>query len=330
MSFLKDLSGKAIKSVDSIFQPKSQQPTYVTPFESKTRFTMIGPVGSGKTTVAANLLRTAYTRSQRDPDFYCDVQEFGSEIREAVARLCDGHFPPKTEPTGEYAYESGLTISKTGWFGEKKLHIPLIDVAGEDQQLMLQKFASPLEVRRPVNYLTAKTLLDYMKSSKGFILTLCAPRVRIPGQTIDEEPKGISRYPDVNMARMLDDVFAFKKGKIEAILVIITKWDMIAPHLIEKGIDLYNTTADMTRFMNNYFPGTKMALKKMEDKGLVKYYPSYVSLKKDEKGEVEYWRPNDPKVETITEDKQGYAMVNYRYAESSYYAMFDQLESYAR
>ena len=329
MSFIKDIGSKTIEKVDRFFQP-TQQPKYITPYASKTRFTMIGPVGSGKTTVAANLLRTAYTRSQRDPNFYCDVQEFGSEIREAVARLCDGHFPPKTEPTGEYAYESGLTITKKGLFGPKKLHIPLIDVAGEDQQLMLQKFGSPLEVRRPVNYLTAKTLLDYMKSSKGFILTLCAPRIRLPDQKMDEEPKGISRYPDVNMARMLDDVFQFKKGKIESIIVVITKWDMVAPHLVDKGIDLYNTRDDMVRFMNNYFPGTKMALKQMEDRGQVQYFPSYVSLKKNERGEVQYWGPNDPMVEVITEDHEGYAYVNYRYAESSYYAMFDYLEGYAR
>ena len=67
----------------------------------------------------------------------------------------------------------------------------------------------------------------------------------------------------------------------------------------------------------------------MEDRGLVQYYPSYVSLKKNEHGEVQYWGPNDPMVEVITQDYQGYAYVNYRYAESSYYAMFDHLEGYA-
>jgi len=198
---------------------------------------------------------------------------------------------------------------------------------------MLQKYRGPMEVRRPINYLTAKKLLDYMKSSKGHILTLCAPRIRLPGQKLDEEPKGISRYPDVNMARMLDDVLNFKGNKIESILVVITKWDQVAPHLIDekgvKGIDLYRSQGDMERFMNNYFPGTKMALKKLEDKGLVHYYPSYVGLKKNEKGEVQYWGPNDPIVETITEDAEGFPYLNYRYAESSYYAMFDLLESYA-
>jgi len=336
MSIIKDigkLGDKAVKTASSWLEVSERQPTYITPLESETRFVIIGPVASGKTVFAANLLRTAITRTRIDPDFYLEVKEYGSGIRETVARLCDGHFPPKTIPTGEYAYESGLIIAKKAFFGKKQLHLPLIDVAGEDQQLMLHKYASPHEARRPVNYLTAKTLLEYMKSSKGVILTLCGTRIPLPGQQLEEEPTGISRYADVNMARMLDETFSFKKAKPECIIVVVTKWDQVAPHLIttdDKGIDLYRTKTDMDRFMWNYFSQTKSALKELEEEGKVHYFPSYVSLEKNAKGEVQHWKSGEPKVEIITKDQDGYPCLTYRYAESSYYAMLDLLEGYAK
>jgi len=179
---------KGHKMLESVFPASVQQPKYITPFESKTRFTMIGPVGAGKTVISALMLVTAETRSQDEPGFYCNVIEYGSQIREAAWMLRSGHFPPKTIPTGQYAYETGLEILRRKFLREQKVHVPLIDVAGEDQQFMLAKYADPKAVRNPVNYLTAKTLLNYLKSSKGLILTLCAPRVPIPGLILDEEP----------------------------------------------------------------------------------------------------------------------------------------------
>ena len=326
-----NLFKKATRTVESWIQSPTPQPKYITPFESKTRFTMIGPVGAGKTTIAACMLVAAETRSQDDPAFYCNVLEYGSQIREAAWNLRSGHFPPKTVPTGQYAYESGLEIVKKGFLGEKKVHIPLIDVAGEDQQLMLHKYVDPTAVRNPVNYLTAKTLLNYMKSSKGFILTLCAPRVPIPGLDLgDSEPEGISHFPDVNISRMLQEVRNYKKGKnIEAIFVIITKWDILQPYLIEnQGIDLY-APGGIKQFMNIYFPGTSMQLKQLEDKGIVQYFPSHVSLQKNEKGETEYWEPNNPKVNVITKDAEENPCLKPDYAEASFMSLFDALERFA-
>lgn len=327
-----------LKKTADLFRSPQQQPKYITPFESKTRFTMIGPVGSGKTTIAALMLVTAETRSQDEPGFYCNVLEHGSQIRQSAWNLRAGRFPPKTIPTQKYAYEAGLEITKHGLIGEKKVHLPLIDVAGEDQQIMLAKYASPEDVRKPVNYLTAKTLLNYMKSSKGFILTLCAPRVPILDLDRqkdlilkrEKEPDGISDFPDVNISRMLQEVINYKKGKnIEGIAVVITKWDILQPYLIEKqGIDLYEP-GGINQFMNIYFPGTTMQLKRLNKEGIVKYFPSHVSLQKNDEGEVQYWGPDDPKVNVITKDSLGNACLKPDYSEASYMAMFDYLESFA-
>ena len=324
---------KGYESVKSLFKTP-EQPKYITPFESKTRFTMIGAVGAGKTTIAALMLITAETRSQDEQGFYCNVLEYGSQIREAAWSLRTGHFPPKTVPTGEYAYETGLEIVSKRFFGEKKVHIPLIDVAGEDQQIMLRKYIGPQASRNPVNYLTAKTLLNYMKSSKGFILTLCAPRIPVPGLNLEGEPDGISKFPDVNMSRMLQEVRNYKKGKnIEAIFVVITKWDILQPYMIDKyGINLY-APGGIQKFMNVYFPGTAMQLKHLEDKGIVKYYPSHVKLVKDERGQVEYWAPDDPKVNVvdkiIAEDGTENPCLLPDYSQASYMALFDDLEALA-
>lgn len=329
-SYGRELIKKGQKAMDFLFQTPQQQAKYITPFESKTRFTMIGPIGSGKTTIAALMLVTAETRSQDEPAFYCNVLEHGSQIREAAWSLRAGRFPPKTEPTGRYAYETGLEITKQGFLGEKKVHIPLIDVAGEDQQIMLVKYEGPRAVRNPVNYLTAKTLLNYMKSSKGFILTLCAPRVPIPGLDLEREPEGISNFPDVNIARMLQEVLNYKKGKnLEGLAVVITKWDILQPYLIEKhGIDLYEP-GGIEQFMNVYFPGTTMQLKQLAKKVDIQYFPSHVSLQKDENGEVQYWGPNDPKVNIITKDAEEQPCLKPDYSEASYMALFDYLESFA-
>lgn len=325
-----DYGKELLKRTTSLFQTPQQPPKYITPFESKTRFTMIGPVGSGKTTIAGLMLVTAETRSQEELGFYCNVLEHGSQIRQTAWSLRAGRFPPKTVPTGRYAYEAGLEISKQGFFGEKKVHIPLIDVAGEDQQLMLAKYVSPQAVRNPVNYLTAKTLLNYMKSSKGFILTLCAPRVPMPGLDLEKEPQGISEFPDVNIARMLQETINFKKGKnIEGIAVVITKWDILQPYLIEnQGIDLYEP-GGVDQFMNIYFPGTSMQLKRLKDQGIVRYFPSHVSLQKNEDGEVQYWGPNNPKINIITKDLEEKPCLKPDYSEASYMALFDYLESFA-
>jgi hypothetical protein len=338
MSGLIEKGRGVYKTVEGLFQTPQQQPKYVTPFESKTRFTMIGPVGSGKTTIAALMLITAETRSQDEPGFYCNVLEHGSQIRQAAWNLRAGRFPPKTVPTQQYAYESGLEILRKKFIGDKKIHVPLIDVAGEDQQLMLVKYEGPKAVRNPINYVTAKTLLNYMKSSKGHILTLCAPRVPIPGLDLDKqletEPEGISNFPDVNISRMLQEVINYKKGKnIEGIAVVITKWDILQPYLIEKqGIDLY-TPGGVEQFMNVYFPGTSMQLKRLKDQGIVRFFPSHVSLQKDENGNVEYWGPNEPKVEVVTkeldEDGKEKPCLKPKYSEGPYMEMFDFLESYA-
>lgn len=308
---------------------KRQPPKYITPFDSKTRFTMIGPVGSGKTTIAALMLITAETRSQDEPTFYCRLIEHGSQIREDSWNLRSGRFPPKTIPTGTYAYEAGLEITKKRLLGPKNVHIPLIDVAGEDQQLMLRKFLSPQEVRNPVNYVTAKQLIEYLKSSEGIILTLCAPRVPIPGLDLEAEPSGISSFPDVNISRMLQEVIAYKKGRnIKGIAVVITKWDILAPHLAEKGINLYES-GGIEQFMNIYFPGTTMQLKHFTDKNIVQYFPSHVDLKRDEQGKVLCWPDGSPIVNVVTKDAMGNACLLPDYSQASYMSLFDYLEGYA-
>jgi len=321
---------RAVDSFVNVLEPKKQKPKYITPFDSKTRFAMIGPVGSGKTTIAALMLITAQTRSQDELGFKCNLVEEGSQIRESAWMLRSGRFPPKTIPTGTYAYESGLEITKKTILGEKKVHIPLIDVAGEDQQIMLARYLSPAEARNPINYLTAETLLNHLKSSEGLLLTLCAPRIPIPGMKFEAEPSGISSFPDVNISRMLQEIISYKKGRnIKGIAVVITKYDILAPYLIDKmKIDLY-APGGVEQFMHVYFPDTSMQLKHLDKSDIVSFFPSHVDLQRDEQGNPVLGPSGAPQVKVVTKDAFGNPCMKPSYSEASYMSLFDYLEGFA-
>lgn len=130
------------RKLDQALSPNipEYQSEFIKYYAFKTRFAMLGTVGSGKTTVSACMLITAHTRSNDDPDFYCQTVERKSGIRVSASNLRRGIFPPKTIPTGNTTYESGLKIRRKTWHGEKFVHIPIVDVAGEDLQYLLSDF----------------------------------------------------------------------------------------------------------------------------------------------------------------------------------------------
>jgi len=320
--------------VDKALTPQ-QQPRFIKFYDSKTRFSMIGTVGAGKTTVAACMLVTAHTKSNDDPDFFCETTELKSGIRVSASNLRRGIFPPKTVPTGNTTYESGLKIRRKGWLGEKFVHIPIVDVAGEDLQYILNEYQQD-STPTSINYRRLAALLDYIKQSQGFILILPAPRVFTNSSQIEAVPGalegGIAEDPDVNLSRLLEAIITYKeqhRGRpIKGIAVVITKYDLFQKYAIKHNMHLYNSDG-IENFMKTHFPDTNMQLKYLKAKGLVRFFPSHISLQYTEDGETERWNApskhyhNQP---IIKRDNDRNIPI---YSEESYMALFEYLEQFA-
>lgn len=316
-----------LKAVKKQFEQASQpvQPLFLRHYDTKTRFAMIGTVGAGKTTISANLLITAQTKSDDEPNFYCRVIEYKSNLRNSASNLRHGRFPPKTIPTGNSTYESGLELRWTGIFGEKYVHIPIVDVAGEDIQFMLEGYNIG-EAQQHINYRRLKDLVQYIKESEGFIIALPAPRAYVGSSQIEPEPEDLAADPDVNLSRLLEQIINYKRnnrGKpIKYIAVVITKYDLFQDYATKNNMNLYEQ-GGIEHFMRVHFPDTNMQLKYLKDKGLVKFYPSYVSLEYDEDGNVMTWEDGTPRVARDPKKNKP------KYAESAYMQLFKDLEPFA-
>jgi len=312
------------KQFDQATQPS--QPLFLRRYDTKTRFALVGTVGAGKTTICANLLITAHTKSNDEPNFYCRVIEHKSNIRVAASNLRRGVFPPKTVPTGNSTYESGLELTWRGVLGEKHVHIPIVDVAGEDIQYMLESYNMGETPSHSINYQRLKDLVQYIKESEGFIIALPAPRAFVGNSQIEPEPEDLAADPDVNLSRLLEQIINYKRshgGKaIKFVLVVITKYDLFQDYAIKNGMNLYQQ-GGIEIFMQTFFPDTNMQLKYLKDKGLVKFYPSYVSLEYDEDGKMLTWNDGTPRVARDPKKNKP------KYAESAYMQMFKDLEPFA-
>jgi len=297
----------------------------------KMRFAMVGTVGAGKTTECAKMLVTAHTRSEDDPNFFCRLVEHKSNLRVSASNLRKGVFPPKTLPMGKTTQEAGLQIIRKSMFGEKRLHIPVMDVAGEDIQYMLEDYDDNEPDDTP-NWHRIKELLEYLKNSQGFIFVLPAPRAFIGREQLEQEPEDLAADPDVNVSRLLEQILNYKQlhhgNAIRAIAIIISKYDLCQDYCIKNEMDLY-TESGMRQFMKVYFPDTNMQLKFLQQKGLVRFFPSHVDLKRDQNRTPLLWNApgqahnGSPVIEVDPRTRRP------KYSENASMALFDYLEQFA-
>lgn len=322
--------------IPSIFKGSSEQMQPSTMYKYKTRFSMLGTVGSGKTTISALIVLTAQTLSSRMPEFQCRVLETTSGILEGTSNLRRGRFPPKTYARTSYAYESGLLIKWQGTFREKNIHIPICDLAGEDIQLMIQQFKGMYDPQKS-SYGAMTNVINYVKDSDGFILCVPASKALLfdgEQESLEDEPadlnfdQHVTSDPDVNLYRILSEVITHKemtRGKpIKGIAVVITKWDLLAPYAINMGMDIYDPSgAGLKRFMDTCFSSTSMLLKNYGlDK--VEFFPSYVQVERDDvDGSVKKWRDQSDRIRVIREKRMP------EYAESSYVRLIEWLKTFA-
>jgi len=310
---------------------KEEKPVY----RYKTRFSLIGTVGSGKSVIATLLFLTAQTLSQMIDGFYCRVLEGDSNIRSDVSNMRRGIFPKKTDPMKPYAPEAGLLINWPTKFGDKKCQIPIADVAGEVLLQIMRKSKTSKE------YSFNDKVVDYVKNSDGILIAAPASRVfldwDIPIEeetykdpTYQNEPDRIED-PDVPLSRIVSDLITYKESKhqkFKGIGVILTKWDKIMPYVkrLEIDMDAFEPSGEgLKKFMDNCFSQTMTELKAS---GVpVEFFPSYLTLQKDNEGHTLRWNDKTEKINllSIENDKRRVP----EYPEKVYMKIFEWLRSYA-
>ena len=325
------------KYLKQVLGPLTKQPSPASPpnlYTYKTRFSMLGTVGSGKSTIASLIVVTTQTLSSDMPDFYCRVVENTSQIIGDASRIRSGMFPEKTTAYNTYAAEAGLLLRWAGMWGDKKVQIPICDIAGEDIQHMIQRFSKNLgEDFGTVNYNAAANLVAYVKDSDGFVVVVPASKAVIKrGGQVEKESAELHFDPDVNLHRILNEVVIHKeqsRGRpIKGIAVIISKWDLIQPFAESMGLDVY-TAQGLRDFMDVEFPATSQLIKSLGMADKVQYFPSYVDLERDNEGNPKQWGNGSPMIKIRDRDTMGRPIRRPSYPEQQYVNLIGFLKGFA-
>jgi hypothetical protein len=307
-------------------------------YACKTKFSLIGTVGAGKSTTAALIALTTQTLSSSRTDFFCRIIERNSNIYGDVANLRMGKFPEKTVAYNQFATESGLLLARKSTFGMKQLQMPICDVAGEDLQLTIKQYANALGPIGNAAYSAAFNTTRYVKECDGMILITDASRVILDSegsQIKSEDDSHLHKDPDVNLVRMLNDVFDYReqmRKPLKGIAVVITKWDVLKPHVERLGLDLFNPSQqDMATFMDTFYPSVAQAVKSylLTNKTVsIQYFPTYVEIDRNEDGSEKKWADGKPKVKPKA-STQISDMRKPSYSEQSYANLIEWLLGFA-
>ena len=257
--------------------------------QSEKRVSVIGTIESGKTTALGLICLTCQTLSAQNKGFKSRIRERTSGIKQAPSDLRSGHFPQKTLP-GSY-YEADLLLKQESSFGSKVVTLPFCETAGEDIQKWISHFNESMYQQRPQLQIIDE-LYKYVLNSHGVILVCPTSRalMHTDSMPLEAVPEGISRDPDVNLSRIIDAIYDYKrqaKMRLEGIAVLATKQDMIQPYAQSMGIDLTNPVG-MQKFMTSFFPDTSQSLKWYGlDK--IRFFPSWVQVQRDQTGKPLKW-----------------------------------------
>ena len=306
-----------MSSITNLFRNKQlDESSFYETAKYKTHFSMLGPVGGGKTTIAAGTLLTAETLSAQLENFYCYVLPQSSRIIADANNLRLGRFPPKTDPFNPVPPEAGVMVCERGW-REKKLQLGLCDVGGEVFDHML---VNPLDAFKTHQQLADRRVIDYVRDSQGFVVVLPAPKA-ILFRTAPSQ-----HDPDEHVYRILSQTMKWKRDNhrdIKGIAVWLSQWDQAMDTAKDMDMDIYDPNdpqAALSRFMDNGFPSLAMLLKPLQAAGKVKYFRSYFQVKKKADGVTnECWddAPNSPKID-IVDDPASHIRFKPRYAELDY------------
>ena len=269
---------------------------------------LIAPPGAGKTVTVSGLFMRAQAKVKQsvnsDSPFYARILEKGSDIHQDISNLMDGIFPAKTQAYLGFRSSPGMLLEQKKFLGtgrsifgaklrkqlwHKMPQLPICDLPGETlTQVMWQ-------VRAQTGYQAAETrgmiehAIKEMRSSDAYIFILKASTAKGLGEQIEQEKdRTVSRDPDVNVVRMLEDVanHKMKQGnQMRAAYIVISAVDKIQVRAERLGFDLLSPTTgqrDIENFVANCFPQFYAALHSYHIQH-IKYYPMFFETVKDDK-----------------------------------------------
>ena len=253
---------------------------------SKTQFGMLGPVASGKSTVAAGLVLESMILSSINSEFYCRVLTKNSPILKDANNLRIGRFPKKTDSLADPP-QAGFVIGEKGW-KNKQVFVPIYDVAGEitDYLSARAEGLTPREIIEQRVSSINTTVVKNVRDCAGLIVALSAEDALMFRK--DYTAKDTDAYTH----NVLSEVFEYRRRqhkKDPHVIFIITKWDKVQTQAKDLKMDAYYSDEEMARFLDNGFPATSMLLKPLIDKGNVKFFRSWFKLAKDEEDNIIYW-----------------------------------------
>lgn len=273
-------------------------------YECSTRFSLIGPSGCGKSTIVGLVGLLTQTLSSERSDFYCRILERNSNIYGDISNIRSGYFPEKTEAFDSHAVEAGFLLARKSsipFGGFKKIQVPVCDVAGETLQMNIRQYAKAVGPLGAAAYSAVNSVNKYLKQSEGVIAVADASRAVIGRgsenvQVKTEVDKKLHRDPDVNLVRLLNDIFDYRdsiKKPLKAIFIVITKWDELKYHIEHRGINIMDPDQnDLNLFMATFYPSVSQAIKSYQvdhPQTKIRYFPTFVEVERDENNVPKTW-----------------------------------------
>jgi len=272
------------------------------------RISFMGTPGAGKTVSVAGLVMRAEakvaTTAKTDTPFYCRVLENASDIHQDVSDLRDGRFPKKTQAYLGFRSSPGLMLEwkrivgisrlkRTLW--HKMLQVPICDLPGETLIQVIRHVRSKSSLGAIMKKNITNAIRD-MRESDGYMLAIKASRAKGLGDQLEQEKDDkLSRDPDVNLVRMLEDLMTYKSAytnrPIKGVAVIITAWDRLKPVADRVGFDIldpYVGQRDIERFVQACFPSTYAAIQSLRVPN-VQYFPTFFQAETDGVGKEKWF-----------------------------------------
>ncbi len=268
------------------------------------RAALIAPPAAGKTVTVAGLFMRAQAKVRQtvhtNTPFFARILEKGSDIHQDISNLMDGHFPAKTQQYLGFRSSPGLLLERkkvvdVPFMGKKALwhrmlQLPICDLPGETLAQVIWQVRAQTSYQQVATKNMIENAIAEMRESNAYIFILKASTAKGLGEQIEQEKDPtVSRDPDVNQVRMLEDLANYKArhgDQIKAAYVVITAVDKIQRRAQRLGFDLlspHTGQKDIENFVASCYQQFYAAL---HSSGIpiIKYYPMFFQTIKDDEG----------------------------------------------